>query len=108
MTPQSRLLFVAAVFAVLAIVAFGAIWLWPMLNHDTAPADEFAPITEEQKEDIRAQLKAEMQKNQGIIVSEEEQEDIRAQLETDASSGPVVSETEQENIRAQLRAQMRQ
>lgn len=109
MTPQHRLLLAAGAFAVLALVALGAVWLWPMLARDGAATEGFVPLTEDQKEDIRAQLREQMRQGEGVIVSEEEQQDIRTQLtNSDASSEPVVSDTEQDDIRAQLRAQMQQ
>lgn len=118
MSPQNRVLFAAALFALFAIGIFLAVYFWPGMRDSTAK-DQSVPVTEEQKEDIRAQLRATMDANSGQYgattdLTAQEREEIRSQLvgeqPTSGSASQVsdsdVPDEEKEDIRAQLRSQM--
>lgn len=111
MTPQGRLLFAAAAFAVCAALFLGAVWMWPTWFAQTPVTIEPAPLTEEQKEQIRADLRKslEVQAEAESSVPVAEQEEIRQTLtEQAAASESNLNEEEKDDIRAQLRAQMEQ
>lgn len=95
MTPQSRLMLAAGVFAVLALIAFFLVWKWPSFFG----LDEEVPqreLTIEEKLDVLDQVQ---DSSEGPQISSEEKQDVIEQVAASSeSSAPENDLSEQEKL----------